>query len=229
MVIFLAKMEIQYLGHACFRIKGKSAVLLTDPYSPQIGLKMAKTTADIVTVSHQHFDHNETSLVVGTPSRPQPFIISDPGEYEVAGVFVYGLPSFHDQVNGAKRGENTIYVISMDDLRLAHLGDLGHRLTEEQIEGVNGVDVLFVPVGGECNLNANQAMEVIGQIEPKIVIPMHYQIPGSTYQFDSLENFLKVVGVEVKPIDKLVVNKGKLPEERMVVVLNARTKNSPSS
>ena len=223
-------MEIQFLGHSCFRIKGRDAILLTDPYSPQIGLKLGGPTADIVTVSHQHFDHNEISQVTGTQKRPQPFIISGPGEYEVAGVFIYGLPSFHDRANGAKRGENTIYVINMDGLRVAHLGDLGHRLSEEQVEEINGVDVLLVPVGGsDCNLDANQAVEVIGQIEPKIVIPMHYQFPGSKLELAPLEDFLKAIGVELKPIDKLVVDQGKLPEERTVVVLNARSKNSSSS
>lgn len=217
-------MEIQYLGHSCFRIKGKDAILLTDPYSPQIGLKLAKTSADIVTISHQHYDHDNSAVVIGTTKRQNPFIISGPGEYEISGVFVYGLASFHDQVKGAKRGTNTIYVINIDGIRLAHLGDLGHRLTDEQLEEVNGVDILFVPVGGKYTIDAQQAVEVVGQIEPRIIIPMHYKVSGLKIDIAPVEEFLKDMGVEeTKPQDKLIITKEKLPEERKVVVLNARS------
>lgn len=217
-------MEIQYLGHSCFRIKGKDAILLTDPYSPQIGLKLAKTSADIVTISHQHYDHDNSAVVIGTTKRQNPFIISGPGEYEISGVFVYGLASFHDQVKGTKRGTNTIYIINIDGIKLAHLGDLGHRLTDEQLEEVNGVDILFVPVGGKYTIDAQQAVEVVGQIEPRIVIPMHYKVSGLKIDIAPVEEFLKDMGVEeTKPQDKLIITKEKLPEEREVVVLNARS------
>jgi L-ascorbate metabolism protein UlaG (beta-lactamase superfamily) len=216
-------MEIQYLGHSCFRIKGKDACLLTDPYSPEIGLKLPKTSADILTVSHAHFDHNNIAVVGGTSKRPQPFIVSGPGEYEISGVFIYGLPSFHDRFKGTKRGSNTIYVITMDEIRLAHLGDLGHSLNDEQLEELNGVDILFIPVGGTYTLDAAGAVEVIGQIEPRIVIPMHYKIPGVKLDIAPVEEFLKEIGVEeAKPVDKLIINKEKLPEERQVVVLKKK-------
>jgi len=220
----LEAMEIQYFGHSCFRIKGKNAILLTDPFSSEIGLKMNKTSADIVIISHQHYDHNNSAVVIGTTKRQNPFIISGPGEYEISGVFVYGLASFHDQVKGAKRGANTIYVINMDGIKLAHLGDLGHRLTDEQLEEVNGVDILFVPVGGKYTIDAQQAVEVVGQIEPRIVIPMHYKLPGLKVVLAPVEEFLKNMGMEeVNPQDKLIITKEKLPEEREVVVLNARS------
>jgi L-ascorbate metabolism protein UlaG (beta-lactamase superfamily) len=219
----LKGMEIQYFGHSCFRIKGKDSILLTDPYSPQIGLKMSKTSADIVTVSHQHYDHNNISAVTGTTKRPNPFIISGPGEYEISGVFIYGLSSFHGGAKGAKRGENTIYVINMDGIRLAHLGDLGHPLRDEQLEELNGVDILMIPVGGTYTLDSHQAVEVINQIEPRMVIPMHYQLPGLKIDLAPVEEFLKEIGMEVRPIDKLITSIDKLPEERQVVVLNARS------
>lgn len=215
-------MEIQYFGHSCFRIKGKDAILVTDPYSPEVGLKMDKISADIVTVSHQHYDHNNISVVTGTTKRPNPFIISSPGEYEISGVFIYGVSSFHDAVKGAKRGNNTIYVINMDGIKLSHLGDLGHRLTDEQLEEVNGVDILMIPVGGTYTLDPHQAVEVISQIEPRVVIPMHYKLPGLKIVLAPVEEFLKEIGVEVKPTDKLVTSLDKLPEERQVVVLQKR-------
>lgn len=202
---------------------------MTDPFSSEIGVDFPKTTADIITVSHQHHDHNNVSGVAGTIRRTEPFVISGPGEYEIAGVFIYGIPSFHDGEAGAKRGGNTIYVINMDGIRLAHLGDLGHRLSDRQLEEINGVDVLMIPVGGNYTLSPAEAVGVIGQIEPKIVVPMHYKIPGSNIEIATVEEFVKEVGLEgIKPEDKLIVYKEKLPEERQVVILNARNKNSAS-
>lgn len=200
---------------------------MTDPFSPEIGLAFPKTLADIVTVSHQHDDHNNIAAVEGTSRRTEPFIISGPGEYEVSGVFIYGIPSFHDSENGTKRGENTIYIINVDGIKLAHLGDLGHRLSEAQLEEINGVDVLMIPVGGIYTLNAAEAVKVVSQVEPKIVIPMHYKLPGLKFELDPLKNFLKEIGLEgIKSEDKLVIYKEKLPEERQVVILNARSQSS---
>lgn len=202
---------------------------MTDPFSSEIGLDFPKTTADIVTVSHQHHDHNNVSGVAGTIRRTEPFVISGPGEYEIAGVFIYGIPSFHDNEAGAKRGGNTIYIISMDGIRLAHLGDLGHRLNDHQLEEINGVDILMIPVGGNYTLSASEAVGVIGQIEPKIVLPMHYRIPGSNIEIATVEEFVKEVGLEgTKKEGKLVVYGDKFAEERQVVILNARNKSSSS-
>lgn len=197
-------MEIQFFGHSCFRIKGKQVILITDPFDLQsVGLKFPQIFADIITVSRQHSDHNNVSAVSGTSRRPEPFVVTGPGEYEISGVSIFGIPS----------GKNTIYIIDVDDLRLVHLGDLGHKLTETQLEEINGVDVLFVPVGGGDALDSQKAVEVVTQVEPKIVIPMHSPI----------EDFLKLIGAEeTKPVQKLVISKEKLPEERQVVVLDAR-------
>lgn len=222
-------MEVHFLGHSCFRIKGKNTILLTDPFSSEVGIDFPKVTADIITVSHQHHDHNNVSEVAGTTRKPRPFVIAGPGEYEIAGVFVYGIPSFHDAEVGAKRGSNTIYVIGLDGVRLAHLGDLGHRLSDRQLEEINGVDVLMVPVGGNYTLSPAEAVGVIGQIEPKIVIPMHYQIPGSNLKIAPVEEFVKEIGLEgIKKEERLVVYGDKLPEERQVIILNARNQNSAS-
>lgn len=214
-------MEIKFLGHACFRLKGKKAIVVTDPYDEQTGLKMRRVSADIVTVSHDHHDHNNVEAVSKT-SRREPFIINAPGEYEVAGVFVMGLSTFHDQKKGAERGKNVVYVITLDQIRLVHLGDLGHLLTDKQLEEINGADVLFVPVGGIYTLGPKKAAQVVAQIEPKIIIPMHYQVKGlKIKQLKGVEAFLKEMEVEARPVAKLNLTKDQLPEEKKVVVFKS--------
>lgn len=220
-------MEITFLGHSCFRIKGKKNTIVADPYEhPQLGFKMPQTSADIVTISHHHQDHNNVAGVKGTTKRKEPFIVDGLGEYEIAGVFIYGIASYHDKSGGAKRGENTIYVINLDGLRLVHLGDLGHKLTETQLEELNGADILFIPVGGTFTIDDNEAVEVIGQIEPLIVIPMHYKTKEMKPDFGinlTVDDFLKAIGEEeIKAKDKLTISKDKLPEEREIVVLKKK-------
>jgi len=217
-------MEIQYLGHSCFRIKGKNAVVVIDPFNPtDLGLKLTKVTGDIVLVSHDHFDHNYLSGVEGTERRKEPFVITGPGEYEVSGVAIAGIPTFHDETNGSLRGNNTVYVIHLDDLRVVFLGDLGHKLADKQLEEINGTDILMVPVGGVVTMDAKQASEVITQIDPKIVIPMHYKLPGLALDLAPLDEFLNLMGKEgTLPIPKLTISKDKLPEETTVVLLERK-------
>ena len=218
-------MEIQFLGQSCFRIKGKSTILLTDPFNPEFtGLKFPKTSADIITVSHPHEDHNYTIAVAGTTKRTTPFVINEPGEYEMAGVSILGISSFHDNSQGIKRGKNTIFIMEIDGIRLVHLGDLGHKLDESQLEEINGSDLLFIPVGEEFTLDVQKAVEVVNQVAPRIVIPMHYYLPGLKFKLAPVDDFLKEMGaVEIKPVDKLVLSRDNLPEEKEVVVLNARS------
>lgn len=220
-------MEITYLGHSCFRIKGKKNIIVTDPFDhPRLGFKMPPTSADIVTISHHHQDHDSTAVVKATSKRSEPFLVDGPGEYEIAAVSIFGIASFHDNSSGAKRGENTVYVINLDGLRLAHLGDLGHKLTETQLEEVNGVDILFIPIGGTYTIDDNEAIEVIGQIEPLIVIPMHYLTKEMKSDFGiklTVDDFLKAIGEEgIKTRDKLIISKDKLPQEREIVVLKRK-------
>ena len=208
-------MEIIHLGHSSFKIRAKGVVLVTDPYSSlDTGLKFPKVEADIITVSHDHQDHNAVSQVGGMP-----VIIRGPGEYEIKGIRIFGLSSFHDQEKGAKRGRNTIYQIKMDNLSLLHLGDLGEKPTQEQIELLGSVDVLMIPVGGIFTISASEAAKIAADLEPRIVIPMHYKVPGLKFELEEVEKFLKEMGKEVKPIDKLIVGKDKLPEGMQVVLL----------
>lgn len=209
-------MEISWIGHACFRIKGKTGTVITDPYDPNsTGLKLPKLTADVVTVSHGHGDHNNSSSIEGTP-----YIISGPGEYEVKGINVVGVGTFHDDKNGAERGKNTVYNITLDDINILHLGDIGHNLSTEQLEEVGNVDILLVPVGGVYTIEASTAAKIAAELEAKIIIPMHYLVPGLKYELEPVDKFLKEMGKEnTTPIPKLVITKDKLPEEAQVVVL----------
>ncbi len=213
-------MDIISLGHSSFKLRGKSASVVTDPFGAGVGLAFPKHTAsDIVTVSHGHEDHNATSAVEGNP-----FIITGPGEYEIKGVGIVGIGVYHDDVKGEKRGKNTMYRIEMDGISLVHLGDLGHELSASEVDSLDGVDVLFVPVGGVYTIDASQAAKVVHEIEPTFVIPMHYNRSGLDQKnfsgLTGVEAFLKEMGkVGVEPGAKLTVSRDKLPEEMQVIVL----------
>jgi L-ascorbate metabolism protein UlaG (beta-lactamase superfamily) len=215
-------MDITFLGHSSFRLKGKTATVVTDPFdSETVGLKFPKVAADIVTVSHQHKDHNQVDLVKGVKR-----LVSGPGEYEIMGVSIIGIPTFHDEKKGAKRGKNTIYVYEMDGLRLVHLGDLGHKLREKILGKIGDIDILMVPVGGEYTIGPTEAVEVVRAIEPKIVIPMHYQMPGlnpTTFaKLSSTKPFLAEIGLLVEKADKLSVKKENIGEESRVILLEKK-------
>src|ERR1700754_4272263 len=151
-------MTITYHGHSCFKIKGKRGTVVTDPFGEYIGFSPSSLSADIVTVSHHHPDHDAVNKVSGTARRPKPFVIDAAGEYEIGGISVFGVPSFHDDSKGSERGRNTIYSILIDDLRVCHLGDLGHELTAEMVEDIGSPDVLLIPVGGVYSLDPAQAV-----------------------------------------------------------------------
>lgn len=213
-------MDITYLGHSSFKLRGRNVTVVHDPYSEDIGLKFPKHTAsDIVTISHGHGDHNAVKNIEGTP-----FVINGPGEYEIAGVSIVGIPTYHDNEKGNKRGKNTIYRIEIDGISIVHLGDLGHVLSSEEIEELDGVDILLVPVGGTYTINAEEASAIVNEVEPAIVIPMHYNREGLNQKtFGTLTPvsvFLKEMGKEgITPQPKLSVTKDKLPEEMQVIVL----------
>jgi L-ascorbate metabolism protein UlaG (beta-lactamase superfamily) len=211
-------MMISYLGQSCFKLQDKlgpeGVTLVTDPFNKELGLKVPNFEADIVTVSHQHPNHNNTDAL-----RADPFIIDAPGEYDVKGVMVQGIEAFHDSKNGAERGKNIVYRIEMDDLTIVHLGDLGHALTDEQLEQLDKVDILMIPVGGKSTIDAKVVVEVIGQLEPRIVIPMHYKLSESKADLDPVEKFVKELGVEPKHEEKLKIAKKDLPQEGMDLVI----------
>lgn len=210
-------MDITYLGHASFKIKSKQGTVVTDPFDPKkTGLKFSKTSADLVTISHQHDDHNRSDLVTDTKK-----VIEGPGEYEIGGISLIGIASFHDDKKGEERGANTIFVIEVEDLRIVHLGDLGHTLGEKQIEIIGDIDILMVPVGGVYTIDAKEALEVVKSISPKITIPMHYQVPGLALsnKLSSVDDFLKLTNGKVERQAKLTIKSMDLEEEGNIVVV----------
>lgn len=213
------KMDIYWFGQSCFKIKGKNASLLIDPFKADFtGLKFPKDLeATVVLSTHSHEDHNNISDVMG-----HPLVIAGAGEYEISGISVNGISTFHDNRKGALRGKNTIYHIFLDGINFLHLGDLGHLLSEEQTSLIDtDIDVLMIPIGGVYTLDAKEAAKEVAELEPKIVIPMHYQIPGLKFELGGLEPFLKEMGLEnIEPVSKLFLSRDKLPEETTVVVLN---------
>lgn len=214
-------MIINWFGQSCFKIAGEKNVLVCDPFSDGSGLKLPRLAADVVTVSHQHPENNNTKAVKGITS-PLPFIIDGPGEYEVNDIFVYGIAAFHDNKEGKDLGENIIYRIEIDGISIAHLGHLGHLLDNGLTEKLEGVDILIIPVGGGEAINAKQATEIISQLEPRIVIPMSYQLPGlkTKEKLENINAFCKEIGVCPKEVlTKFKISKKDLPQQDLQVVV----------
>ena len=216
-------MEISWLGHSCFQLRGKSVVLVTDPATPrqansEEASSLSKVNASIVTVSHNHPGHNYVQGVGGNPR-----VVRGPGEYEISDVLITGVASYHDDEHGKKLGRNTIYIIHMDDLVICHLGDLGHVLQEQQLEEVADADILLLPIGGGNSIDATQAAEIISQVEPRVVIPMHYHPEESEGIPAQLNKFCREMGVEaIEPQPKFTVTKNSLPATMQVVLLTPR-------
>jgi L-ascorbate metabolism protein UlaG (beta-lactamase superfamily) len=208
-------MDITWLGYSCFRLKGKNSTVITDPFPPELGYSINKPNADIVTVSHNHRNHAYTETVQGNPR-----IIYRPGEYEIGGVLIIGISAFHDAENGAALGKNNVFAIEIDDITICHLGDLGQPLSAKQIEEIGNIDVLLIPVGGVTTITAAQAAALVRSIEPKIVVPMHYKTPTLTRELETVDKFLKEMGLtEIAPQPKITFNKSNLPLTTQVMVL----------
>jgi L-ascorbate metabolism protein UlaG (beta-lactamase superfamily) len=208
-------MEIKFYGHACFSVKNGKFMVVTDPFSDKIGIKLPELKANVVTVSHNDKAYNNADAVQGSP-----MILNWPGEYENTGIHFKGIHSFHNSREDKEQLENVIFTFKIDDVRFCHLGAQGTKLTSEQLEQVGEADVLFVPVGGKGVVDAKKAKEIIEQIEPRIVIPMAYHTDGSKLGLDSLEPFLSVMGAKtVEPVDSFEVKKSELPEDNSKVVV----------
>jgi L-ascorbate metabolism protein UlaG (beta-lactamase superfamily) len=207
--------EFRWFGHNCFRIRAKEATVLTDPVGRATGYRLSPQTADVVTVSHDHPGHANVDAV-----KSEHTTLRGPGEYEVHDVFVTGIRTYHDPKRGADRGYNTVYLIELEGMVVCHLGDLGHALTEEQAEAMANVDVLLVPVGGGDVLDPARAAEVVGQLEPKVVIPMQYATDHGDRDLKPLEPFCKELGIEAPAAEeKLVLRQSDLGETMRVVQL----------
>lgn len=209
-------MEITYLGHASFKIKTRTAVVVIDPYDEAIGKYPKDVEADLVLVSHDHSDHNNVAVLKG-----HPFVINGPGEYEVKNISIIGVATYHDDKKGEERGSNTVFVVEAEGVRLCHLGDLGHKLSDGQLSDIGAIDVVMVPVGGVYTIDAKTAAEVVKQVDPWIAIPMHYGV-SDKLKLASVDDFLKEMGTAGEAQPKLVVTAEKLPSEMQVVVLEKK-------
>jgi L-ascorbate metabolism protein UlaG (beta-lactamase superfamily) len=209
-------MEITWLGHSCFLIRGKEKTIITDPYHPDLGYRLGEPEADIVTLSHFHPGHN---YIEGVANEPK--LIKSPGEYEIGGIFITGVATFHDNRKGDLRGKNTIYIIETDGITLCHLGDLGHPLAAYLIEEIGDIDILFLPVGEVSTMPIDTAVEIVRQLEPPIVIPMHYKTEAFTGDLSPVDKFLDKMRIrELEARPKLSITSSSLPSSTQTIVLN---------
>lgn len=211
-------MEITWLGHSCFRLRSRDVSLVIDPPDKATGYSLPRLNADIVLVSHDHPGHNNIAAVAGATK-----VLTGPGEYEIKGVPIVGVHTAHDGERGKRRGGNVAWLAQLDEVTVCHLGDLGAPLTSEQAELLGGVDVLLVPVGGHNTLGAAQAAEVVTLLEPKVVVPMHFQTETrkGEAKLDPVDAFLREQGAhDLQPQPKLTLTRNNLPEETTVVLLD---------
>ena len=199
-------MIITPLGHSCFLLEESTGTkVVTDPYSSDIGITLPPVTADVVTVSHSHYDHNNVKAVSGDP-----MVIDKPGMHDVKGVQIFGLNTYHDELNGAKRGSNVIFNIRMDGVNVCHLGDVGHGPSPMMIEAIGPVDILLIPVGGTYTIDAEVAKEYVDRLMPSVVIPMHFKTDDVELDIEGVEAFLDYFDEE----DIEVITDGKVEFDR---------------
>lgn len=210
-------MELVWIGHSCFRLRGRSVTIITDPCSGSSGYTLGPQLADLVTVSNEHPHHNAVSEVGGEPA-----VLNGPGEYEVKGVIVTGVRT--NQAGAQKDAvRNTAYIITIDDVTVCHLGDVANMPPAEQVELMKEAEVLLIPVGGGCTIGAAEAVEMISQVEPKLVVPMHYATSASKVDLDGIDRFLREMGLtHVEPQARLNITRGSLPDEPTVALLQPR-------
>jgi L-ascorbate metabolism protein UlaG (beta-lactamase superfamily) len=210
--------KIKWLGHAAFLITSDSGTrLVCDPYSVGGGINYnpIDVSADIVTVSHQHGDHNDVAAVKGSPT-----IVDSPGTGTASGVEFHGVASFHDKSGGKERGTNVIFCFRIDGVRVCHLGDLGHPLEKGQVTEIGSVDIVLVPVGGFYTIDAREATKVCDQLKPRIVIPMHFKVKQCSYPIAGIDEFLKnQKNVKRVGSSEIEIKKESLPVESETVVL----------
>lgn len=210
-------MKIKWLKQATFQIKSEKTIV-TDPHNKILGDLPPNLTADIVTVSHNHGDHNYTEGVGGNPK-----VINTTGSFKVDDIDIKGIASLHDSKNGSERGSNIIYVFELEGLKICHLGDLGHLLTNSQIKDIGNVDILLIPVGGVYTINASEAVQVVSQINPKVVIPMHYKpnnYSSYPYPIETADSFVKQLKWKTKEnVIELEINTSNIGQFDQTIIL----------
>ena len=203
-------LQIRWHGHACFEITN-DLTLVTDPHDGKsIGIQAPSVMGDIILVSHDHYDHNSVKSVEKDDSK----VVTDDRKRTISDIEIRGVPSFHDEDMGAKRGENIIFKFIVDGIRFCHLGDLGHQIDQETVEKIGEVDVLFVPVGGTFTVDDKGAWNVIKAIKPKIIVPMHYKIGGLSLPIAGIDPFLEQAKHKVIHVgNEIDIEKEDLPDE----------------
>jgi L-ascorbate metabolism protein UlaG (beta-lactamase superfamily) len=211
-------MKIKWFGHSCFLLtSAQGLTLLMDPFKTESYLNYppVQTNADIVTVSHEHFDHNHLADITGKAE-----VLRGGLDKSINSIHVKGLSVFHDDVEGKERGINTIFCVKMDDINICHLGDLGHVLSAAEIGLIGKVDLLLIPVGGVFTIGIDQADKIIGAIEPRITIPMHYKTERCQFLQWSADDFIKgKKGVRETGSSEIEINVTDLPAEPEIIVL----------
>ncbi len=209
-------MKIKWLGHSSFLIESEGGIkIITDPFDETLGYKLPRIKVNIVTVSHEHFDHNYVRGIKG-----RPVVFKKPVNRESHKMEFRGISSYHDSACGAQRGSNTIFVIKADGLNLCHLGDLGHTLNSDKLAEIGDVDILFIPVGGFYTIDSSQANQIIKDIKPKIAIPMHYKTEAIKFSIDPVEVFLSEnENVQRLESNEFDITESTLPENSKIYVL----------
>ena len=211
-------MKLKWLGHSCFLITSETGLrIMTDPYSIVGGIYYSPVneSADIVTVSHDHLDHNNIAAVQGKPET-----ITGSGTKTAKGIQFRGIASHHDEAKGKERGANTIFCLTVDGIRLCHLGDLGHELSREEIAQIGNVDVLLIPIGGSFTIDAKVATKVGDDLKPKVIVPMHYKTPKCDFPITGVGDFL-AGKKNVKKLNSsdIEFKADKLPQATEIIVL----------
>lgn len=211
-------MKIKWLGHASFVITSDDGTrVVTDPYAVGGGISYGeiRESADVVTVSHNHGDHNNAAAVRGNPQ-----VISTPGSKIVRGIEFRGIASYHDESRGRERGPNIIFCFTIDGVAICHLGDLGHPLDDKQVAEIGKVDVVLIPIGGFYTIDASRATRVCDALEPKVIIPMHYRTSGCSYPIAGVEEFTRgKAGVKEINSSEVELTTANLPSAAEIVVL----------
>lgn len=180
-------MRIKWLGHSCFKISSEKGIrIVTDPFDSNVGYNLPAVETDIVTISHNHYDHNFIDCLNGDFE-----VVSKVGNFYIKDISITGVHTYHDEVEGDKRGSNIVYIFDIDGMKVCHMGDIGHVLTEKQIEMIGHVDILMIPVGGVYTVDYNDAKTIVEQLNPSIVIPMHYKTQALKFKLDAVDDFIK--------------------------------------
>ena len=209
-------MQIKWYGHACFKLSfSNGPYVVTDPFDDHVGYPLCETEADIVTTSHGHGDHNYVESIKGRPT-----VLNRTGLFTFDDLVVRGVKAYHDEVNGAKRGDDIIYIFESDDLKIAHLGDLGHEPDLKQYAALAGTDVLLIPIGGYYTIDTETAVKIIGEIKPKVVIPMHFNTAVMNFPISDEKQFVEFTGAEYLNSNVIEITKDNIDSLPKAVVMN---------